>query len=114
MNRTKAFLQEALNLLNDGKGWTKKTFAANAEGFTVAPFSGEACKWCALGALHATTVSRRDWEDFGRAKTAISLVLERRYHKGSIDESLIEFNDSQENFSPIKKLFEDAIELSGD
>jgi hypothetical protein len=101
----KTLLQDALNLLNEGKGWTKQTFATNAKGFTVPPHDLDASKWCALGALYAAT---KDWDDFRRAKVYLIKIMK----KPLFDAALIEFNDSQEDFFQIKKLFEDAIALA--
>jgi hypothetical protein len=52
-NEIAEVLERALARLDNGKAWTQRVFARNAQGVEVDPRAKTATCWCALGAVYA-------------------------------------------------------------
>lgn len=77
------------------KGWTKGSFAKNAQGEKCVPYSDKAVCWCAGGALKVVT---DNWSDLWD-------VVEAELKGGYLPD----FNDAQETVEPVLALFDKAI-----
>lgn len=49
---TVELLKQAQALISDPENWTKGVYARDEEGYETSAYATDACKWCAVGALH--------------------------------------------------------------
>lgn len=106
----KDLLIAARALIEDPSRWTTHSYAKDRDGHSVAEFSGQACKWCAAGALSRAIYDCEGKYEFDQTEASNGAwsAIHRASHLRFNHQSVITVND-QLGHEAVLQVYDDAI-----